>query len=117
AYWLAGVLSGFSLSALLLAHWAPASEELTKLLLYALPTVLTSGLKVWLPGIFSTLSMNYVFIIAGILDLQLAGGIPVGIAGVIGQTYYKNRGGTHWQHALFNIANVSLSVAAAGFCW
>ena len=116
-YWFAIVLSGFYVSLFTLAGWKPDSEDLTKLLIYSLAAVLSSGFKVWLPGIPSTLSMNYVFIIAGLLDLHLAGGILVGVAGVVGQTFYRNRKDVPWNQLLFNVAGIALSVAAAGYCY
>ena len=116
-YWFAIVLGGFCLSAFILTGWKPNSADLTKLFIYTLAAVLTSGFKVWLPGILSTLSMNYVFIIAGLLDLHLAGGILVGVAGVFGQTFYKNKQGVWWDQLLFNVSTIALSVAAAGYCY
>jgi hypothetical protein len=84
--------------------------------LYLIAASVASVFKVRLPGIVSTLSMNYVFVIAGLLDLGLAGGIVISVAGLIGQTYYKCTERPKWRHVLFNFATVSLSVAAAGWC-
>src|SRR5579862_1884729 len=91
AYWLTIVVIGFSLSAWVLSGWKPELNEIPRLGLYILAGLATSGLKVRLPGIFSTLSMSYVFIIAGLIDLHLPGGILIGIVSVIGQSYYKFR--------------------------
>jgi len=115
-YWLAVVLTGFCLSAFIFAGWRPHLTDLPKLALYLAAASVASVFKVRLPGIVSTLSMNYVFVIAGLLDVGLAGGIVISIAGLIGQTYYKRTARPLVRHVLFNFATVSLSVAAAAFC-
>ena len=71
-YWLAIVISGFAMFARVLYGWHPDVQELPRLGLYILAALATSGFKVRLPGVFSTLSMNYVFIIAGLIDLRRA---------------------------------------------
>ena len=82
-----------------------------------LAALATSGFKVRLPGIYSTLSMNYVFIIAGLIDLHLPGGILIGVASVLGQSYYKFNQRPQWQHVVFNLAAISLAVSAANVCF
>jgi len=116
AYWLAVVLAGFCLSGFILAGWRPHPTDLPKLALYIAAASVASVFKVRLPGIVSTLSMNYVFVIAGLLDLGLAAGIVISVGGVLGQTYYKCTVRPQWRHVLFNLASVSLSVAAASWC-
>src|SRR4051812_12487387 len=88
-YWLAIVISGFALCARVLYEWHPDVQELPRLGLYILAALATSGFKVRLPGIFSTLSMNYVFIIAGLIDLHLYGGVLICTASVFAQTFYR----------------------------
>jgi len=116
AYWLAVTLAGFCLSTFVIGEWRPNPADLSKLAIYLVAAVLASAFKVQLPGIFSTLSMNYVVIIAGMLDLDLAGGVLVSIAGVAGQTFYKCKERVQWKHMVFNLAAIALSVAAAGYC-
>jgi diguanylate cyclase (GGDEF)-like protein/putative nucleotidyltransferase with HDIG domain len=116
AYWLAVVLTGLYLSAYVLSRWHPTGQDLPKLGLYMLAAVATSGFKVRLPGISSTLSMNYVFVIAGLSDLHLAGGLVICIASVFGQTFYKFTKRPQWHHVIFNVAQLSLAVATASFC-
>jgi diguanylate cyclase (GGDEF)-like protein/putative nucleotidyltransferase with HDIG domain len=116
AYWLAVVIAGLSISVSVLSRWRPTGQELPRLALYILAALATSGFKIRLPGIFSTLSMNYIFVIAGLSDLHLAGGIVISVAGVLGQSFYKLKGRPHWRHMAFNIAQSSLAVSAASIC-
>jgi diguanylate cyclase (GGDEF)-like protein/putative nucleotidyltransferase with HDIG domain len=116
-YWLAIVVSGFALLAYFLLEWKSSQPDLVKLFLYLLAVVLTSGFKVWLPGVLSTLSMNYVFMIAALMDLNIGSAILVGIAGVLGQTFYKSRAGANWNQLLFNLSTISLSIMVAAYCY
>jgi diguanylate cyclase (GGDEF)-like protein/putative nucleotidyltransferase with HDIG domain len=116
SYWLAIVLSGWLGTIWNFYQWHPHSQDLPKLVVYILAAMSTSGLKVRIPGIYSTLSMNYVFIIAGLLDLGLAGGILIGIVGVLCQTFLKARDNPRWHHLIFNLSAISLSVIASGLC-
>jgi diguanylate cyclase (GGDEF)-like protein/putative nucleotidyltransferase with HDIG domain len=115
AYWLGVILAGIVLWAYFLVGWKPAHQDVPHLFLYLLAVVLTSSFKVWLPGIVSTLSMNYVFIIAGLMDLEIAGAILVGVAGVLGQMFYRSKKAPRLDQLIFNLAAISVSVAAAGY--
>jgi diguanylate cyclase (GGDEF)-like protein/putative nucleotidyltransferase with HDIG domain len=117
AYWLSIILAGFTLTVWVLKGWKVELQELPRLGLYMLAALATSGFKVRLPGIFSTLSMNYVFIIAGLIDLHLPGGILIGIASVLGQSYYRFKQRPQWKHVVFNLAAISLAVSAANICF
>ena len=59
AYWLAIVVAGFALLVITSISWRPQTQELPRLGLYILAALATSGLKVRLPGIFSTLSIAF----------------------------------------------------------
>jgi len=80
AFWLAVVLTGFGVASRVLAGWTPGYDEWPRVGLYVVAALVTSGFKVRLPGIYSTLSMNYVFIIAGLIDLHLGAGLLIAAA-------------------------------------
>ena len=50
-------------------HWQ--SQDLPRFLSYLAVAVLASGLKVQLPGIDGTMSVNFLFILLGVLELSL----------------------------------------------
>jgi diguanylate cyclase (GGDEF)-like protein/putative nucleotidyltransferase with HDIG domain len=60
--------------------------------------------------------MSYVFIIAGLSDFHLGGGIVIAIAGTLGEAFFETRKDTRWQDLLFSISQASLSVALASLC-
>jgi diguanylate cyclase (GGDEF)-like protein/putative nucleotidyltransferase with HDIG domain len=112
-YLLAVVAGGLTLAASTLAGWHPAPAEMGRLAVFVAAGVLTSGFKVNLPGLFCTLSMNYVFIIAGLLDLNLQSGLVIGLCSVMGQVFLRAKLKPKWEHALFNVAAISFPVVAA----
>src|SRR5271169_5872890 len=58
---------------------------------YFLVTILTSGLKIRLPMVFATLSVNFLFILVGIVVFSLPEAIVLGVAGTIVQCLWRPR--------------------------
>jgi diguanylate cyclase (GGDEF)-like protein/putative nucleotidyltransferase with HDIG domain len=112
-YWFLMVGGGLVLAAVSLTGWRPEADDLWRLSLYVIAGVLSSGFKVNLPGLLCTLSMNYVFIIAGLLDLHLQGGLIIGLCSVLGQVFLRAKQQPKWEQALFNVAAISFPVFAA----
>jgi diguanylate cyclase (GGDEF)-like protein/putative nucleotidyltransferase with HDIG domain len=95
------------LAAELLASAWPAP---TKFLLYLAAALITSGLKVELPGIDCTMSANLVVILLSLMELSTAEALAVGCASAVFQTYWqKHRIGP--VHVAFNLAQFSLSIS------
>ncbi|WP_180539810.1 sensor domain-containing diguanylate cyclase/phosphohydrolase [Nevskia soli] len=113
AYWLSMVLIGSSLSAFVLVHWRADQENLPKFALYSLAAILTSRLKISLPGVFGTLSMNYLFVFLGILELRLGSGLIIGLCGILAQTLIRPKQKPRWHQVLFNLASISLPISCA----
>ena len=57
---------GVSVFAYALAHWQ--STGLERFACYLIIAVLSSGLKIQLPGIDGTMSVNFLFILLGVLN-------------------------------------------------
>jgi diguanylate cyclase (GGDEF)-like protein/putative nucleotidyltransferase with HDIG domain len=117
AFWLAVVLSGFLACCRGFAGWQPDSvDSLVRLGLFGLAAAATAGLKVHIPGISSTLSMSYVFVLTALLDLGLGGALIVGAASVVAQTFCRYRTRPKLVQLLFNLAATFLSVLVADHC-
>jgi putative nucleotidyltransferase with HDIG domain len=71
-----------------------------------------SGLRVTLPGISGGISVNFVFILIGTMDLSLPQVLCLGLAGTVGQFVLGKRK-WHPVQLAFNIASVTLAVAAS----
>ena len=59
-----------------LAHWQ--SQDLMRFACYLAVALLASGLKVQLPGIDGTMSVNFFFILLGVLELSLPETLVIG---------------------------------------
>ena len=103
---------GFSLLAgcLLLQGQFP---ELPRYFSYLLLAVLASTLKVRLPGITGTMSVNFLFILIGVADLTLAETLAMGCAATVIQCVWRTQRRPRLVQATFNIAALILSIGVA----
>jgi diguanylate cyclase (GGDEF)-like protein/putative nucleotidyltransferase with HDIG domain len=96
------------LGVLILQH-APAElhpEDGIRLLCYLTGAVLTSQLKVRLPGITGTMSVNFFFIMLGILEMDLREVLIITSAGTLSQMLWRARKRPGQVQMVFNLANV-----------
>src|ERR1700722_7278745 len=99
-----------------LLHWH--SSDPVKFTCYLLAGLLASSLKVTLPGIDGTLSVNFLFTLLGILELSLPETLLIVLACVLGQAYWKPARQVKTVHLLFNWAQLTVSSAMAyGAYW
>ena len=71
------------------AHWQ--SSDPVKFACYLVAALLASSLKVSLPGIEGTLSVNFLFTLLGILELSLPETLLIGSASTLAQFYWRPR--------------------------
>src|SRR5262249_48787729 len=72
------------------AHWQ--SGDPVKFACYLIAALLAASLKVSLPGIEGTLSVNFLFTLLGILELSLPETLLIGIASTLAQFYWRPKG-------------------------
>lgn len=115
AYWFCIVTSGslcFLFSVLNSTVWRDSAIRFS---IYLITAILVSGLKIRLPGIFGTLSMNYIVIIAALLNLDLAAGMVVAVTSTLAQCIIHAVTRPKWFRVLFSTAGVPIPVIAAWF--
>ncbi len=88
------------------AHWSSASPA--KFVCYLAVALLVSRLKVDLPGITGTMSVNFLFILLGVLELSLAETLVLGCAAVLVQCLSPK--GLRLVHAFFNIGGTAIAI-------
>src|SRR2546430_8377587 len=76
---------------LLYAAVYPTSKNIAQFICYLLIAILAARLKVHLPGITGTMSVNFLFILLGILELSLPETLILGSAAVVVQCFYRDR--------------------------
>ena len=90
-----------------------SSADPVQFWLYFLVTILTSGLKVRLPMVFATLSVNFLFILVGIVQFSLPEAILLGAGGILVQCVWRPRVSPRTIQIAFSVAAISLAVMAA----
>lgn len=104
---LAGVVS----LVLAFSHWQ--SSDPVKFVCYLIAALLASSLKVSLPGIEGTLSVNFLFTLLGILELGLPETLVIGLASTLAQFYWKPARRVKFVQLVFNLSQVTVSSAVA----
>jgi diguanylate cyclase (GGDEF)-like protein/putative nucleotidyltransferase with HDIG domain len=85
-------------------HWQ--SQDLMRFAFYAAVAILASGLKVQLPGIDGTMSVNFLFILLGVLELSLPETLLIGCTATLVQSVWQARKRLDPVKVLFNVAGM-----------
>src|SRR5579864_4870819 len=104
-------LAGLVVFAFAFAHWQ--TNDPVRFVAYLIAALLASSLKVGLPGIEGTLSVNFIFTQLGILELSLPETLLIGLAGTLGQFYWRPARQLKPVQLIFNVSQVTVSGAAA----
>jgi diguanylate cyclase (GGDEF)-like protein/putative nucleotidyltransferase with HDIG domain len=94
------------------AFWHWHSHDLTRFLSYLLVALLASGLKVQLPGIDGTMSVNFLFILLGVMDLSLPETLVIGCAATLMQSVWQIRSRIDPIKVLFNVVGMMANASA-----
>src|SRR2546421_284565 len=89
----------------------PTSKNIAQFICYLLIAILASRLKVNLPGITGTMSVNFLFILLGILELSFTEPLVLGTAAILVQCFYRDRPSAI--QVTFNICASAFSIAVA----
>src|SRR5262249_54123548 len=101
-----GALVCFSFSA---THWH--SSDPIKFFCYLIVALLTSSLRIKLPGVNGTMSVNFLFILLGVLELSFAETLVIGFAAVLVQCYWRPANGPKPIHVIFNLSQLPVGAA------
>jgi diguanylate cyclase (GGDEF)-like protein/putative nucleotidyltransferase with HDIG domain len=93
-----------------LSHWH--SQDLVRFFCYLAVAVLASGLKVQLPGIDGTMSVNFLFILLGVLELTLPETLVIGCTAVLVQSVWQARKRLDPVKVLFNVAGMMANASS-----
>src|SRR6202011_4949971 len=104
-------LAALGCIALALTHWQ--SSDPVKFAGYLGAALLASSLKVSLPSIEGTLSVNFLFTLLGILELSLPETLLIGLASTLAQSYWKPARRLKLIQLVFNVSQVTVSSAVA----
>ena len=101
-----------------LLHWR--SDDLTRFACYLAVASLASSLKVQLPGIDGTMSVNFLFILLGVMELSLPETLLIGCTATLVQSIWQARNRLDPVKILFNVFGMMANASAlcyASYHW
>jgi PAS domain S-box-containing protein len=114
--YIAFILSlGAAVSGYGLYHWD--APELIRFLCYMAIAVPASCLKVALPGVTGTMSVLFVFLLAGVVELNLPESLAIAAFSAAAQSFWHARLRPRPIHVLFSVANLQIATAATYFTY
>jgi diguanylate cyclase (GGDEF)-like protein/putative nucleotidyltransferase with HDIG domain len=104
------VVTGFTVLSYGLSQWQLGDP--VRFACYALLTMLASSLKVHLPGVTGTMSVIFLFLLIGTLELSLTETLLISCMGTLVQCFWHSKTRPKLVQVLFNVA--CMATAAAG---
>ena len=80
---------------------------------YLATALFASGLKLYLPGITGTMSVNFLFILMSIVQLSVAEALAIAGASIVLQYFWQKRDRLNLLQLLFNLGSISIAVVSA----
>src|ERR1700684_717424 len=94
-----------------LGRWE--STDLVRFFVYLALSILASRLKVALPAITGTLSVLFIFILFGIVELPLPEALLMGCVATLMQCLWQKREQLKWHQVLFNVSSIAIAIATS----
>ncbi len=104
-------LAALACFALAFSYWQLTDP--VKFCCYLAVAVLASSLKIKLPGIDGTMSLNFLFILLGVLEMSFGETLAIGFAAVLVQSCWRSSNRLNPIHVLFNLSQLPVGTAAA----
>src|SRR5438093_2216207 len=109
------MIAAVAVAVLTVAAYRWNSENFTRFLLFFGLAMVASAMKIRLPGFKTTISINFVFILAGIALFSFGETVLIGLGGALVQSLWKTQTRPKLVQVLFNAA--CLTVCTAGAFW
>ncbi|MBI3478051.1 MAG: diguanylate cyclase [Acidobacteria bacterium] len=107
--------AGASVFAYALAHWQ--NTELERFVCYLIIAVLASSLKIQIPGLDGTMSVNFLFILLGVLELSLPETLLIGCTAALVQSFWQARQKIVATKVVFNVFMMANAIALSFFTY
>lgn len=106
-----GLVIAAGMASLLQAAIHQSSKNIAEFICYLGIAILASRLRVTLPGITGTLSVNFLFILVAVAELSYSEALTLGAVSMLAQSIHPNRPSAI--QLTFNVCAGSLSTALA----
>src|ERR1700676_4606612 len=100
--------------ALVLAISPPISRGARHFTIYLCASLVLSALKIRLPGLTSSVSLNTIPMLAAAAELTPAEAVIIGCAGTLMQSYWHAQKRPSWLRISFNVSVIALAIASSG---
>jgi putative nucleotidyltransferase with HDIG domain len=94
-----------------LLHWQ--TQDWARYTFYCAIALVASRMKVSLPGVTGTMSMNFRFVLLGIAELSLAETMVMGCLGMLAQCLVATKHKPRPEQVLFSVSSMACSILAA----
>jgi diguanylate cyclase (GGDEF)-like protein/putative nucleotidyltransferase with HDIG domain len=92
-------------------------DDAPKFIAYLLTAILASRLKVGLPEVTGTMSVNFLFILISIAELNFSETMTLGCAAILAQCFISGRRWPKLEQVAFNVASAAVAIALAYFTY
>src|ERR1035438_10403400 len=89
------------------------SQDLLRFVCYMALAMMASRLKVALPAITGTLSVTFIFVLFGVVELSLPEALCMGISATLIQCVLHHRERPKPYQVLFNLGSIAIAIATA----
>lgn len=93
------------------------SPDILRYVCYLVLAVLSSRLKVVLPGINGTLSLFFIFVLFGVIQLTLPETILIGCLATLAQCIWHPRTPPKQYQVIFNVCSMAIAVATTSYAY
>jgi hypothetical protein len=109
------IIPGLTMLALGVGHWESADP--VRFTIYLLLALVASTLKVRLPGVTGSLSLNFLFILIGVSQMSFSETLALGAIATVMQCVWKSRTRPSIPQVLFNVAALTMAITSAHFMY
>src|SRR5271155_1427124 len=101
---------GGAVACMALARWE--SPDLVKFASFLMVAMLSSGMRIRVPGITGTLSLTFLFVLFGIVELTPPETVVLGMLVTLVQCFWNRSVRPAAAQVIFNVSSMALAIAA-----
>ena len=109
------IIPGLIMLSLGVSHWESADPA--RFTIYLLLALIASTLKVRLPGLTGTMSLNFLFILIGVAQMSFSETLALGAIATVTQCLWNSKTRPSIPQVLFNVAALTMAITSAHFIY
>jgi len=109
------IIPGLIMLSLGVSHWE--STDPVRFTIYLLLALVASTLKVQLPGLTGTMSLNFLFILIGVSQMSFSETVALGAIATVTQCLWHSKTRPSMAQLLFNVSALTMAISSASFIY